>query len=90
LKLVRKLTEEDSLMTEHNANNQQAADILWQAAHSGTTCAPVRDLINQGDIDAAYAIQQINIQRALLEGGRLIGSKIGLTAKTVQKQLGVD
>lgn len=77
-------------MTEHNMNNQQAADRLWQAANSGMPCAPVRDLINQGDIDAAYAIQQINIQKNLAAGGRLVGSKIGLTAKSVQQQLGVD
>lgn len=77
-------------MTEQSNNNQKAADILWQAANSGVPCAPVRDLIADGSIDAAYAIQQINIQRNLAAGGRLVGSKIGLTAKSVQKQLGVD
>ncbi|WP_142846216.1 2-keto-4-pentenoate hydratase [Telmatospirillum sp. J64-1] len=72
------------------ANIQEAADRLWQAAQSGQPCAPVRDLIEGGDIQAAYAIQEINTRRGLEAGRRLVGRKIGLTSKAVQAQLGVD
>ncbi len=69
---------------------EQAADRLWQAHIDCQPCAPVRDLIGLTDIDAAYAVQQINTQRWLQQGRRLVGRKIGLTSKAVQKQLGVD
>lgn len=42
------------------------------------------------DVDIAYAVQEVNTQRALKEGRRLVGRKIGLTSKVVQAQLGVD
>jgi 2-keto-4-pentenoate hydratase len=42
------------------------------------------------DVNAAYAIQQENTARWQAEGRRLVGSKIGLTSRAVQKQLGVD
>lgn len=73
------------------ANIQKAADQLWQAWQSGTPGAPIRDLLDEGDVDAAYAVQEINTKRWL--GGEervLSGRKIGLTSVAVQKQLGVD
>lgn len=69
---------------------KEAADRLWNAAETGTSCAPVRDLIGDTDIAAAYAVQEMNTRRAL--GGEekvLSGRKIGLTAKSVQAQFGV-
>lgn len=73
-----------------NSNIQKAADLLWQAAESRTACAPVRDLLADGWVEAAYAAQEINTQRSLAAGRRLVGRKIGLTSVAVQKQLGVD
>jgi 2-keto-4-pentenoate hydratase len=73
------------------AQIQEAADRLWNAAATGSACAPIRDLIGETDVAAAYAVQEINTRRWL--GGEekvLSGRKIGLTAKSVQKQLGVD
>ncbi len=70
---------------------QEAADRLWNAAEAGTTCTPVRDLIGEHDLDAAYAVQEINTKRCL--GGEekvLSGRKIGLTSRAIQRQLGVD
>lgn len=67
-----------------------AADRLFEAAQSGTACEPIRDLLVEGDLAAAYAVQEINTKRALESGRVLAGRKIGLTSKTVQKQLGVD
>ncbi|RWA56104.1 2-keto-4-pentenoate hydratase [Cupriavidus sp. UYMSc13B] len=69
---------------------EQAAMRLRQAQRDGQPCAPVRDLIPAGDIDAAYAVQQANTAHWLGIGRRLVGRKIGLTAKSVQRQLGVD
>ncbi|NUU04108.1 2-keto-4-pentenoate hydratase [Herbaspirillum robiniae] len=69
---------------------EQAAERLWQAHAGATPCDPVRDLIGPSDIDAAYAVQQRNTERWLAQGRRLVGRKIGLTSRAVQKQLGVD
>ena len=71
-------------------NVQAAARRLWQAAERGEPCAPVRDLITPGDIDAAYRVQMINDQALRAKGARPSGRKIGLTSLAVQKQLGVD
>ena len=71
-------------------NIQVAADRLFGAATSGLACQPVRDLFGNLSLHTAYAIQDINTRRALSAGRRQVGYKIGLTAKAVQKQLGVD
>ncbi len=68
---------------------QQAADLLHAAAQSAATAAPIRTLLAEGDVEAAYAVQAINTKRALDAGRRLVGRKIGLTSLAVQKQLGV-
>ncbi|WP_026436138.1 hypothetical protein [Acidovorax sp. JHL-9] len=71
------------------------ADRLWQAKQTGETIAPVRDLIAQlavgGDLlTPAYRALQVNTQRRIDGGARLVGRKIGLTSVAVQRQLGVD
>lgn len=68
----------------------QAANRLHEALVTGVPSAPVRDLLPAGDLQAAYAVQDHNTERALSAGRRLVGRKIGLTALAVQKQLGVD
>ena len=73
-----------------NDNIQQAADRLWNAAKTGTPCEPVRDLIGDLELDAAYAVQNINCERMVDSGRRIVGRKTGLTSKAVQKQLGVN
>jgi 2-oxopent-4-enoate/cis-2-oxohex-4-enoate hydratase len=40
-------------------------------------------------IDDAYAIQQINVQRRVAKGARLVGRKIGITSKAVMEWLKV-
>jgi 2-keto-4-pentenoate hydratase len=71
------------------------ADALWQAQHQRPfkPVPPVRDAIGAlgGDtLDNAYLVQQINTQRHIDGGARLVGRKIGLTSRAVQTQLGVD
>ncbi|MGO9388923.1 2-keto-4-pentenoate hydratase [Rhodoblastus sp.] len=69
---------------------QQVADKIFEAHRLGKPCAPVRDLLPEGALDRAYAAQEINTERWLAGGRRLVGRKIGLTSLAVQKQLGVD
>lgn len=69
---------------------EAAAARLLDAHERGGPCAPVRDLIEPGDLAAAYAVQDRNTQHWLGRGRRLVGRKIGLTSTAVQKQLGVD
>jgi len=69
---------------------EDAAERLWNAAQTGTPCEPVRDLIGEDNVNAAYAVQKIISERRQGLGARLVGRKIGLTSLAVQKQLGVD
>ena len=73
-----------------DANIQEAADRIWQAWETGQVIAPVRDRIGAGDVAAAYQVQEINTRRWEAQGRKISGRKIGLTAKSVQAQLGVD
>lgn len=72
------------------AKATEAADRLWSARETGKPTGPIRELIGTEDLDAAYAVQDLNTQRSLAAGRRIIGRKIGLTSRAVQKQLNVD
>jgi len=52
--------------------------------------APIRSELTDGDIAAAYAVQQVNTDHWVAAGRRIVGRKIGLTSPAVQAQLGVD
>ncbi|MFI9018647.1 2-keto-4-pentenoate hydratase [Streptomyces griseus] len=69
---------------------RDAAERLDRARRTGAPCAPVRDLLPTGDLDAAYAVQSLLTGRRLAEGRRITGWKVGLTSPAVQRQLGVD
>lgn len=69
---------------------ERAAQNLRQAAETGQPCPPVRTLLPEGDLAAAYQVQRVNTELALAAGRRISGKKIGLTSLAVQKQLGVD
>jgi len=77
-------------MSEQNT----IAELLWDAQQRKEPCAPVRDRFEGKDDVAqtalAYSVQQVNIQRQVFAGRRIVGRKIGLTSLAVQKQLGVD
>jgi len=75
-------------MNQQTKYGEVAARI--RAAYAGTPIAPIRPQLTDLDVDAAYAIQQENTAYWETEGRRLVGSKIGLTSRAVQKQLGVD
>jgi 2-keto-4-pentenoate hydratase len=67
-----------------------AARSLREAERSGVAIAPLRETWAGIDAEAAYAIQRINTEHRIASGRRTVGCKIGLTAKVVQAQLGVD
>jgi len=67
-----------------------AARRIRNAARNAKPCKPVRDLFKKGDLDAAYAAQRINTEHWIGDCRRVVGRKIGLTARSVQLQLGVD
>ncbi|MEU3225643.1 2-keto-4-pentenoate hydratase [Streptomyces sp. NPDC006976] len=68
---------------------REAAAALREAARTGVPCPPVRTLLPEGDVEAAYAVQSLHVERSLADGRRLVGRKIGLTSPAVQRQLGV-
>jgi len=67
-----------------------AANMLWNAAEVGEAIAPLRESFPGLTGEDAYAVQEFNTDRRLAAGARLVGRKIGLTARSVQQQLGVD
>lgn len=72
-----------------NTMLEAAADRL-RAAYAEGPISPMRDAIAPGDEAGAYAIQAINTRIWQAEGRRIVGRKVGLTARAVQEQLGVD
>jgi 2-keto-4-pentenoate hydratase len=68
----------------------EAAALLRRAQSDGTPCPPIRQSHDGATIDDAYAIQLANTEWRERGGATVVGAKIGLTAKAVQKQLGVD
>jgi 2-keto-4-pentenoate hydratase len=77
-------------MTVSRQTIGSAAERLRRAAETGVAMPPLRDELAAGGVQAAYAVQQANTAYYLERGRRLVGRKIGLTSKSVQKQLGVD
>jgi 2-oxopent-4-enoate hydratase len=73
-----------------DAAGTEAFDILARARADRRPCPPVRTVLPQGDVDAAYAVQSAWVADRLAAGDRVIGRKIGLTNAAVQAQFGVD
>src|SRR3546814_19360368 len=69
---------------------EEAAIALRTAAEKRSPIPPLRESLSGGGVAAAYAVQELNTRHALSSGRRLVGRKIGLTSRAVQKQLGVD
>lgn len=69
---------------------QQAADAIDAARRNRTTVARVSETFGIQGLEQAYAVANLNTQKALAEGRKISGKKIGLTSVAVQQQLGVD
>ncbi len=59
-------------------------------AYTSGAVPPLRDGLDPLDAEGAYAVQSLNTSYWRSQGRRIVGRKIGLTAKAVQAQLGVD
>lgn len=67
------------------------AALRLRNAYAGKPIEPLRGVLTPGDDEGAYAIQEINTFHWLAKDRRrIVGRKIGLTAESVRKQLGVD
>ncbi len=78
------MSEQDHKLINH------IADILCQAEADKITCDPIRNLLDDLDVNLAYRIQEEITSRRIKSGNHIIGRKIGLTSEAVQAQLGVD
>jgi len=85
-------TMESRRMTDQERPSpvQRASSRLLEAFRSRTPCDPVRDLVEPLGLEGAYAVQAAMMGARLDEGRHVVGRKIGLTAMSVQRQLGVD
>lgn len=66
-----------------------AAAALAAAQHKRQPVPPLTATYGPFDVVDAYAIQQLNVDARRAAGGRLVGHKVGLTAKAMQEMLGV-
>lgn len=71
------------------SNVQAFADELFAAERDGKQIAP---FTGRAELTAedAYAIQLANVKRRQAAGEKVVGMKVGLTAKAIQTMLGVD
>ena len=73
-----------------SANIVRAAQALRDAYDSGKPRPPLRgELLPEGDVETAYAVQRAQVRRWTAEGRRPVGAKIGLTSRAVQEHFGV-
>jgi 2-keto-4-pentenoate hydratase len=71
-------------------SNYEALAARLRTAYASGAVAPLRDGLRQDDASGAYQVQAINTSWWISQGRRRIGHKVGLTAKAVQVQLGVN
>lgn len=68
----------------------EALAVRLREAYRNGAVPPLRDGLDPTDAAGAYAVQHINTRFWQDSGRRIVGRKIGLTARAVQAQLGVD
>lgn len=67
------------------------ADQLFRARTEQAALAPLTETHPGFSLEDAYAVSETTLSKRLRQGGaRLVGKKIGLTSRAVQKQLGVN
>lgn len=77
-------------MSQDSSSISRAAQALADAREQGKQIPRVSDTFGISSVADAYKIQEINTDKAIARGRRLVGRKIGLTSPAVQQQLGVD
>lgn len=68
----------------------KCAAALRQAEKSRNPIIPLTESYPGLALEDAYRIQQINVKQRVREGARIVGHKIGLTAKAMQELFGVN
>jgi 2-oxo-hept-3-ene-1,7-dioate hydratase len=71
-------------------DRSRAADRLIEAARMRQQAEQLSKTWPAIDFEDAYAIQSEVIQRRVAEGRRIVGHKIGLTSKAMQRSSGID
>jgi len=66
------------------------ADLLFEAEQRRVPIAPLTDGHPELSLLDAYRIQQLNVERRVSAGEKILGNKIGLTAKAMQEKFGVS
>ena len=74
----------------NSADRSKAADRLMAAAASKKQAEQLSKTWPTIGFDDAYAIQSEVIQRRVKEGRKIVGHKIGLTSKAMQRSSGID
>jgi 2-oxo-3-hexenedioate decarboxylase len=69
---------------------ERLAEDLLEAEATRTARTSVVAEWPELDIDTAYEVQDLALQRRLARGERLIGVKLGVTSRAKQQQVGVD
>jgi len=69
---------------------QKVAQLLAGAEKDGRQIAPLTETYPHMTVQDAYAVQLENVKVRAAAGEKLVGMKVGLTSKAVQKMLGVD
>jgi len=86
-------------MTSDHENDAAVKSIrsIWAAARqlrqvwaNGELCQPVREIIGEEDVDAGYAVQNLNTAQWQADGRQLVGRKIGASSQAIQEMMGVD
>lgn len=77
-------------MSLSQEQRQQVADALRDAELNRAPIQPLAATYPSLDVDDAYSIQTLNIERRLSAGARVVGRKVGLTGAKMQDLHGLD
>ena len=79
-----------SMSVRDDAELERLAALLRTAEERRQPIRPLTEQFPGLGVEDAYRIQQINVARKLADGEVIVGQKVGLTARVMQQQLGVD
>lgn len=79
-----------NLSPKRTLHVEEAAAALRRARATRQPIAPISSTFGIQGLEEAYAAAELNTALRLAEGRRIVGKKVGLTSRAVQKQLGVD
>ncbi|MDV7241805.1 MULTISPECIES: 2-keto-4-pentenoate hydratase [Rhodococcus] len=77
-------------MTLNEEDVRQLASELWEAERLSAPINPISGRYPDADLDDAYRIQLQGVQLRAAGGDVVRGHKVGLTARVMQEQFGVD